>query len=42
MDLTPSEDQQAIIDLADRIVADHAGTENDKIAHAITPPGPGR
>lgn len=27
MDLTPSDDQQAIIDLATRIVADHAGTE---------------
>ena len=27
MDLTPSEDQQAIIDLADRIVADHSGTD---------------
>ena len=27
MDLTPSEEQQAIIDLAERIVADHTGTD---------------
>ena len=27
MDLTPSEEQQAVIDLADRIIADHTGTD---------------